>query len=247
MQVSITDVLGEGASRTTKRNGLMLIGIVFVLTAINSIISLDLGRGSIGIGRWYLLLAITFGISLVLLAVHIAAFRVFVSDETEHLPSKHFTHNMGWAMLNIIIGAIVFWIAVTIGLILLVIPGLFLLTALAFWAIYVATEDDGFIEGFKKSWGLTRGHRLNLFFLGLVVVILMGIVSGIFNFVGGLISPTLGMAVGRALGGAVTGVFIAAALAATYNQLTALRDEDSVTTVDDREGVASPEDASRSV
>lgn len=247
MQVSITEILGEGVSRTTKRNGLILIGIVFVLAAINSLISLDLGRQSFGGGRWYVLLAVTFVIALVLLAVHIAAIRVFVSEETKRLPSKHFTHNMGWTMLNFIIGAIIFWIIVTIGLLLLVVPGLFLLTALAFWAIYVAAEGVGFMEGFKKSWGLTRGHRLNLFILGVVVVILMAIVSAIFGFLGGLISPTSGRAIGSALGGAVTGVFTVAALAATYNRLTALSDGDSGTTVDDREGVASPDDASGSI
>src|SRR5699024_8578430 len=124
MSVTITSLLKEGAHRAGKRNGLMLIGILFVLSAINNLLGAQASLAAA------LLLLI---ISIVSIVVNIGTIRVFVSDETERLPRELFTRRIGWAVLNTIVGGIVFGIAVSIGFILLVIPGIFLLVTLTFW------------------------------------------------------------------------------------------------------------------
>lgn len=225
MGITITRLLKEGADRTGKRNGLMLIGALFVL----SIINIFLGSGiSVATGL------LTFVISIVSLVVNIVAIRVFVSDETERLPSELFTRRMGWVVLNAIVGGIVFGIAVGIGFVLLVIPGIFLLVTLAFWTVFVAVEDQNFVEGFQSSWSLTKGHRLRLLGLGIavmVVAVIVGAVAGIVSVfvpvVGGLI---------QAVGTAIASVFGMAVLAAAYNRLNELQAADTL----DAEGETAP-------
>src|SRR5699024_4475307 len=111
------------------------------------------------------------------------------------LPRELFTRRIGWAVLNTIVGGIVFGIAVGIGFILLVIPGIFLLVTLTFWAVFVAVEDQNFVEGFRSSWKLTKGHRFRLLGLGIAVVaiaVIIGAVAGIVSAIIALIAPIVG-------------------------------------------------------
>jgi len=146
-------------------------------------------------------------------------------------------------VLNYVVGSIVFAIVVGLGFVALVIPGIFLLVTLAFWTVFVAVEDETFVAGFRRSWALTRGHRLRLLLLGITVLLLTIAVSAVFSLggvVGGPVGSFLG-AVGAAIAGAVTTVFSLAALAAAYNQLVALRDEEG--DLPTGEHTSPPEDA----
>lgn len=67
-----------------------------------------------------------------------------------------------------------------IGLVLLIPPGLFLLTALFFYHVFIAVEDDTSLQALRNSWSLTAGHRLRLFALRLLVTVLIAVVSGLF-------------------------------------------------------------------
>jgi uncharacterized membrane protein len=120
--------------------------------------------------------------------------------------------------LNFFVGTIVFGIIVAIGLVFLVIPGIFLLVTLAFWAVFVAVDDRNFIEGMQESWALTRGSRFQLFLLGLAVVLVNILVSVVFG-IGGLTGGVAEVLVTE-FSGAVTTIFSLATLAAAYNQLT---------------------------
>ncbi|WP_248905066.1 hypothetical protein [Halocatena marina] len=232
MSVNITGVISEGLRRTVSRNGLMLIGILIVFALFNSLISIGARQTPILVA----LVSLVFG--LVNIIVSIGAIRLFVSDETEELPREYFSDDIGWPLLNYIVGAIVFLIAVFIGTLLFVIPGIFLLVALTFWSVYVAAENESFITGFQKSWELTSGHRFNLFGLGIIVVILWGIIGGILGAIAGLVGGLLGAVIGLdpaqfggALGSAASGpvgsIFALAALATAYNQLREQEDDAS--------------------
>lgn len=237
MPMNVTSILKEAASRSVERNGLVLMAILFVLSALSGLSGARLAQYAenqqfvpieTGIDALLALppllagvLSLVFGVAT--LIVSIAAIRVFVSDETERVPREYFTHNMGWAALNLVVGAIVFGVAVALGFVALVIPGFFLLVALAFWSVFVAVEDQNFIESFRSSWGLTRGHRLRLFLLGVVVLLATVVVDAVFG-----IGFVAGAAVGFVLaqvGSAIVTVFTTAALAAAYNELDALSEE----------------------
>ena len=255
MQINIEAVLRRGVNRTVARNGLLLVGILFVVSTVNAIVGLGVARwvanrgvfptglpfprgtGAAvfavppGVGGLVSLLA---GLATVVLTI--GALRLFVSDETERLPREHVTRNLVWPGLNFIVGTVVFAVIVGFGLVLFVVPGVFLLVALAFWTVYVAVEDRGFVAGMRESWALTRGRRTRLFLLGVAVVLVQILVSAVFG-IGGPALGVVGVVLAQA-GSALATVFALATLAAAYEQLLALpAEEEPVTT--DRE-TASP-------
>ncbi len=65
------------------------------------------------------------------------------------------------------------YLAVAVGLVLLVIPGIFVATALSVAVPVVVVERVGAVQALRRSWDLTRDHRLKMF-LALLVLALVG-------------------------------------------------------------------------
>lgn len=233
MSLHVAEVLRTGVDRTTANTGLQFVGIFFVLNAINALFvtaaaqQATMGRPSSAgpstaplpgvspvIGG-----LVSFGVAIASVVVLIAAIRTFVSPETESIPREHFTHRLAWTWFNFVIGAIVFSIVVVIGLILLIVPGLFLLVALFFWSVFVAEEGETFIDALQSSWHLTKGYRVRLFLLGIVVVVTGVVIGGIFNLPSVLFPGFIGI-ISQALGSAIVSVFYVATLTAAYIQLS---------------------------
>lgn len=260
MSVDIGRAIEEGGRRTVARNGLYLVAISWVLGVIGALFSNTVSMGafqqvpggpggmpggpggmpidpsavgpSLGLSPGVAGL-LSFVVSLLGLVVGAAAVRTFVTDDTETLPGSRFTHNLGWLLVNLFIGYVVFAIVVGIGFFLLVFPGVFLLVSLWFWAVPVAVEDENFVDGFSTSWGLTKGNRIMLFITGIVVLfigLLISIVFGIAAFAGGWIGLLINQ-----VGSAFATVFVLATTARTYVQLTA---EASVDVTEESVGVA---------
>ncbi|MDH4336808.1 MAG: DUF975 family protein [Candidatus Krumholzibacteria bacterium] len=86
----------------------------------------------------------------------------------------------GLARLHIYIAAmIIVGIAVFMGLVLLIIPGIIFLLRLWFVGFVVVDEAVGPVEAIQRSWDITRGRTMDLFllFLLLVGLNLLGIVA----------------------------------------------------------------------
>lgn len=60
-----------------------------------------------------------------------------------------------------------FGIAVGLGCLLCILPGIFLGVRLMFAPLIAATEDVTFSQAFSRSWDMTKGHFWSLFLLGL--------------------------------------------------------------------------------
>ncbi|WP_132060951.1 hypothetical protein [Halorussus amylolyticus] len=245
MSIDTGRVVSEGYERTTARNGLLFVGIFYLISLLNGLFSPAPAQQSMlpdpiagpGMGpvpaEGMQPYAPSLGLSPVVasllslllaigsIVVTLGALRTFVSEETEQVPRENFRHNLLWAGVNLVIGGIIFGIVVAIGFVFLIIPGLFLLVSLFFWEIYVAVEDENFIEGFQNSWGLTGGHRLRLFGLGVLVVFIAIVVSIGFGIPGIFLPDFLGFLIAE-LGSAFIGVFFLAATAQAYNQLVAM-------------------------
>jgi hypothetical protein len=85
------------------------------------------------------------------------------------------------AILPLIVFSILFAIGVTIGFILLIIPGLILITFWSVGAPAIVAEGAGPIEAFGRSWRLVRGDAWSVFLallVVLVIVIAIGFVLG---------------------------------------------------------------------
>lgn len=73
--------------------------------------------------------------------------------------------------LHYALGSILYALIVLVGLIFLILPGIYLLVRLQFFTyLLVEHENMGAIESFKRSMGMTKGRFWSLFGFGLVFV-----------------------------------------------------------------------------
>jgi hypothetical protein len=161
---------------------------------------------------------------LVRTVLRIGAIRWFVGDATSPLASESFTRRLGWTVLNLVAGTIVYGLAVAGGLVLLVVPGIFLAVTLFFFNYEIVVEGENAIDALANSYALTAGHRLRLFLLGAIFFLLGLVVSTVGDptLLPGRIAPVV-------VGAAVTaafGVFGIATAADAYRQLRAAKVEE---------------------
>lgn len=138
--------------------------------------------------------------------------------ELSSFPSSVYSQRVGRATLSMLVGGVVVFIAVMIGLVLFIFPGIFLAASFMFFIFAVGVEDRGVIGGLKRSWGLARGNRLRLgLFVFLVGILggILGIPSAIFQAAG---APVIGDLV-TALVNSLMFTVIYGIMAAMYVQL----------------------------
>lgn len=151
------------------------------------------------------------------LLLRIGAIRWFVGDRTRPITADLFTRRLGWTVLNVIAGTVLYGVAVAVGLVLLVLPGIYLAVTLFFFNYRVVLEGENAVDALANSYSLTAGSRLQLLLLGVLFVALGLVVSlaGSPTLVPGRLPPVV-------LGAAVTaafGVYGVATAADAYRQL----------------------------
>lgn len=232
MSVNIGQALREGITRAFSRNGVLLIVAWTVIGAVSLLAynswfeaiyaglptqpmligpSLDIAPLYAGIASLLLYL-----LSFVFMA---GALRTFVTDERRTLPLEYFTRNLGWMLLNLVVGFVLFYIALWIGFILLVVPGIFLLVSLFFWFVLVVVEDQNFFEAFRNSRRMTKGNRWSLVGIGLIVTVVGWILMGIPMAISFALSDWVGLVL-LAIAASIYGVISLATTARVYVQLT---------------------------
>lgn len=232
MTVNVERSLKEGFRRTLSRNGLLLI-VAWALVGSLSILAYNSWYASLftSLPTQPMLIGPTLDISplfagvatvvlyLVSFVVMAGALRTFVTDERRALPTSYFTRNLGWMLVNLIVGYVLFFIVLWIGFILLIVPAIFLLVSLFFWFVIVVLEDRNFYDAFRGSWALAKGNRWSLLGVGLAVTVVGWVLMGIPIVLSFALSPwvawvPLGVSV------SVFGIFSTATAARVYVQLT---------------------------
>ncbi|WP_312911840.1 hypothetical protein [Natronosalvus caseinilyticus] len=222
MGIPIIDTMTDGFERATTRNGLRFVAVFAILSIASVLLSpmrLDAGEPAVPIvgfgGAVAGLLSIVVAIATVVAAI--VALRTFAAGETETIPDAFVRRNVGWATLNVILGGIAFGLIVAFGTVLFVVPGLFLLVSLYYWAVFVAVEDQNALEGFRSSWQLTRGNRLRLFGLGVAVFVTGAVVTAAFALPVALLG-IVGGVLAQVVSAAIT-VYVLATTVSAYEQL----------------------------
>jgi uncharacterized membrane protein len=77
---------------------------------------------------------------------------------------------------RMIVGSVGFYVATAIGLILCIVPGYIVMLGLSMYTFLIVDQGLPGIDALKKSWELTKGHKVNIFVFGLLgfLVILAG-------------------------------------------------------------------------
>ncbi len=95
---------------------------------------------------------------------------------------------------QVILGTILFFIAIVAGFIALIIPGIFLSIKLVFFQYFILFENVGVMDSFKKSWKATDKNWWRMFALNLLLVISFipaGVISLPVAFVSSIVSIML--------------------------------------------------------
>ena len=136
------------------------------------------------------------------------------------------SNSLGVRVLLTLLAAFVAGLAIVVGLLLLVLPGLYLFTRLYLVVPAVMLGDDGPLEALGSSWDRTEGDVLTVAGVALAVFAVSAVVQLVllFALTGGA-SPTFELVrttefkIAQAGGGLVSGPLGAAAMAVLYNGL----------------------------
>lgn len=249
--IDIGDVLGSAMYRTFARNGLKLLGALFVVQLIAQVGTMSMFYSvfedfwddfvtdypeieqyvddpetffplAFELAQEVAALLALLGSVLTLIGVAVAL-RVFTSEHEDRIPTELIFDNLAWVVLNLFIGGIIFAILWGIGLVFFVIPGIFIFVSLVLFMPIVAVEDTSFIEGMQRAWGLSRGNRLDLFLLFLGYFLVVFGVSLAFGLVSSMLYIAAPIA-GQLLDVFVNTLFLvyfAAVVSLAYRRLTA--------------------------
>lgn len=163
------------------------------------------------------LAALTVGLVVVGTVLGVVAMRALYED-LDAFPTPDHTRRLARTVGATIVVSIIVSIAIFVGSLFLLLPGLFLAVSLVFAALVVVIEDAGIVESLKRSWSLSSGHRLRLFALGFIVSLGAGLVGAVAGILG-VFDPLVGNLASGAVSGAAS-LFGVAALVGAYRQLT---------------------------
>jgi hypothetical protein len=126
----------------------------------------------------------------------------------------------------LVLAGILAGIGIGIGLILLIVPGLFLLTIWAVLAPVIVIERRGAIDAFGRSRELVRGHGWQVFGVILVLFLLQAVLGAVIQAIADSVSDSfVGFAVADLLLRVLIAPLSAVAAAVLYFELKALRGE----------------------
>ena len=215
--IKIGSSLAGGLGRVANRNGLLLIVAYLVIGAawqipfysavVTGLEQSGTPTGNIALPAVDAPLAVSVSAAILMLLglqwLTIVAIRTLVGGHTQSIPSEYYTRNIVSVLVNSVVGGFIYGVLMLIGSMLFVIPGIIVYVAFIFMLVYVAVEDKNFIASFRDSWRLTRGHWLRLFGLFSVIVVVIGLVSGVLT---AMTSLVIGIIAGQAIGTLVSGI-----------------------------------------
>lgn len=122
--------------------------------------------------------------------------------------------------LGTLIGAgILAGLGIALGLILLIVPGLILLTWWCLIAPVIVLEGKHVGESFGRSRELVRGHGWTVFGIIIITVLASAIASGAIQAIFSFLGPFLRYWIGGTIANAIVDPFLAVALTLTYFHL----------------------------
>jgi len=150
--------------------------------------------------------------------VGVVGIRTFVSEARRSFPTG-VVRNLPWIVVNALVAGFVVNVLIGIGTILLVIPGIYLAVALYFVQFEVIVEERNAIDALRAGWELTKGERLGVFLL-LLVIFAIGLASAVPSIVLGFVgAPTVAVVLVSVVVGAVAGLIGVSIGARAYVQL----------------------------
>jgi hypothetical protein len=119
------------------------------------------------------------------------------------------------------IASILAGIAITIGLAIIIVPGLFLITIWCMIVPVIVLERVGATGSFGRSWQLVRGRFWNVFGTLILVWLILIVVDIVLGLIFSALPHLLGGFLSSVIGGTIIAPFIAVVLTQMYFRLSA--------------------------
>lgn len=153
-------------------------GLVFLISsAVGATMNGEIAGGIVGVVifiTWYF-------------AVQTGIIKSTVDTLSEHDPKLGEMISLGFSkMLPIIMASLLATVMISVGLLMLVIPGILVMTALFVFVPAIVVENKGIMESLHRSRELTSGYRWQVFGAYFVVTIISNIVDKLIEVVLGL-------------------------------------------------------------
>lgn len=223
---------------------MVLIGVFLVFNAVNTVLSQSLslatqqyfqqfstqavqqtGPSSFGTAQTVLAVPISLPAALFLTlatilfaeGLRIVGIRMFAPDETLPVTADSLRDGLPVAVLNGVVGGTIATVLTYLGLVFLIIPGVFIALSLFFVRQEIALQNKNFIDALRDSWELSGGNRLELLGLGVLIFVISLLASSpatVLFFLSPIPALLLGIVTS-----AVTTVFGIAVVTRAYQQL----------------------------
>jgi hypothetical protein len=135
--------------------------------------------------------------------------------------------SVGHAVLPLIGAGILAGLGIALGLVLLIVPGLFLLTIWAVVAPVVVLERPGVVAALGRSRELVRGHGWQVFGVIALFFVILFVAGAILGAIGAAFGDA-GRVVADIVGSVLTAPLVALAASVLYFELRALKGESGV-------------------
>jgi hypothetical protein len=215
----LSGVLDE-AWRMYKTFAKHLLAIAFVIYLVAAIITalLALAGGTIGILLGTLVSVVA---AFVLQATLVKAVQDVRDGHADLSVSQ--TVNEALPFLGAVAGAsILAGIAITIGLLLIIVPGLFLITIWAVIVPVIIIERSGALASFGRSRELVRGHGWHVFGTLVIVYIIMLVVNIVLGLIFSALPHVLGDGLSSVISGTLISPFLALVVTLVYYRLVGI-------------------------
>jgi uncharacterized membrane protein len=150
----------------------LLVGLIIGFTIVYSLLFVfgsPKPNEPITISGWIVSVAATVFLLLFYLGYIKNCFQTLDGEE----PQFSAYGQMSRKIFTFFVAGIVFGLIITIGLVLLIIPGIYLALRLQFYLAAIVSEDAGIIDSLKRSWEITKGEELELLVLYLIEFLLV--------------------------------------------------------------------------
>jgi len=186
---SVESALSYGWNATKNNLGffILLFLVVWVIELILYFLRGELGRNAPFVGFLFGLIVFLVGLFIQMNLIGIAL-RVY--DNHQPRLEELFTVPPHW--ISFLIAGIIYGLAVGIGLLLFIIPGLYIAVRWLFYGYAVVDRNAEATQALGISWELTKRHILELFLL-LVVLFFLNVIGAILLGVGLLITVPISL------------------------------------------------------